>query len=373
MKILHMISTINDNGGIQKILYSYLNELKNSEIRESIIAHEGFDSKLAKAFIDIGCNLYEIEPRKTAGLRYYRLLFNRIRTLSYDIFHIHIGYKSLLPLLISKACHPKAKVIVHVHSNRTSDSITINMIKKLCVIGIKLFADSFFACGKDAAIWFFGTKFFEGHKVYIMKNALPHGVYGFSEEDRIKIRKELGIREDAVVYGHVGTFYEPKNQIFLLEVFKEIHKIDNNSRLVMVGDGELREKLQKKAEDLGINEATYFTGVRTDVPGILSALDVFLLPSLYEGFPMSLLEAQCSGLPCYTSTNVTDEVNVTGLVRYYSLSKSAYDWSQFISMTFEKMDIERYGYKELIQKKGYTIEQSARDLYLKYQQIIEEK
>ena len=325
MRVLHFISTINDNGGVQRVLTSYLLAMKKMDIQNTIIAHGNADSKLANELKSNGCEIRTIMPRSESGRSYFQALYNEIKKLDYDILHIHIGYKGIIPLWISRRCHPESKVIVHIHSNRKGDPFLKRLIVHLCAGIIKRQADALFACGKDAAVGFYGKKSYENRRVFIMRNAISKDTFSFSREARASIREELGIANDTLVFGHVGTFYEPKNQLFLIDVFRDLSIIHKNSVLVIVGGGKLEKQLKERVASLGLKDRVLFTGVRNDVPRLLSAFDAFLLPSIFEGFPMSLIEAQCSGLMCFTSTNVTSEVNVSGHVFYQSLGKKAGD------------------------------------------------
>ena len=147
-------------------------------------------------------------------------------------------------------------------------------------------------------------------------------VFKYYPEERRNIRDEFSIASDVKLIGHVGRFDEQKNHMFLLDVFQKIHQKDSNTKLMLVGKGALEEKIRNRAKELGVYDSVIFTGVRSDVPQILSAMDVFVLPSFYEGMPNTIIESQATGLPCVIADTITKEANITGLVEYLPLGNS---------------------------------------------------
>ena len=178
-----------------------------------------------------------------------------------------------------------------------------------------------------AARYTFGRRAYERGEVVILPNALDLSIYRFDSRGRREVRAEFGLAPDAHVIGHVGRFSGQKNHAFLLDIFAAIHSADPAARLLLVGEGELEQTVREKAERLGLTDAVVFTGVRSDIPRLLSAMDVFVFPSLYEGMPNAVIEAQATGLPCVIADTITREADITGLVRYMPLTASAEAWS----------------------------------------------
>ena len=156
----------------------------------------------------------------------------------------------------------------------------------------------------------------------MLHNAIDSDVFKYDESARLKIREEFGIDGGTTVVGHIGRFMTQKNHGFLLEIFAEYLKSNPNSVLMLVGKGELEERIRQKAEELGITDKIIFTGVRSDIPQILSAMDIFVFPSLYEGMPNTVIEAQATGLPCLIADTITREADITGLVKYLPLGNT---------------------------------------------------
>lgn len=170
-----------------------------------------------------------------------------------------------------------------------------------------------------AAEYTFGPKAVRNGEVHYLRNALDLDAYAFSTEKRSAIRAELGIDAGALVVGHVGRFAHQKNHGFLIEAFAELLKARPDAKLVLVGKGELESEVREKSDALGVLSSIVFTGVRSDVPALLSGFDVLALPSFYEGMPNVVIEAQAAGLACVVSDTVTRQANVTGLVEFLPL------------------------------------------------------
>ena len=159
--------------------------------------------------------------------------------------------------------------------------------------------------------------------------AIATAKYAYSAETRAAVRDNLGITDTTLVVGHVGRLSEQKNQLRLLDIFGEIHRLRPDSALLMVGRGELEESIRRKVEDMGLSDAVRLLGVRDDVPQLLSAFDTFVFPSTHEGLPFTLIETQCNGLPAISADTVTPLVKLGDDVAFLSLSQSDGDWATF--------------------------------------------
>lgn len=184
--------------------------------------------------------------------------------------------------------------------------------------------------------------FGESRRVEVLQNAVDIESYSPSEEKRSAYRKELNIADDTIVIGHVGRFFEPKNHEFLIDVFSELYRKCKKHRLVLVGDGELKGKIEEKVKALSLEDHVSFLGNRLDISGILSAFDIFLFPSLWEGLPLTLIEAQAAKLPCFVSDTVTREVDTSNLMNYIPLEIGAEKWADKI-LSYEKKPVEYNG------------------------------
>ena len=209
-----------------------------------------------------------------------------------------------------------------------------------------------------AAEYTFGPMAMRKGEVHYLRNALDLDAYAFSAEKRTAIRAELSIDADALVVGHVGRFAPQKNHGFLIEVFTELLKSRPDARLVLVGKGELEDEVCAKAEAFGVLGSIVFTGVRSDVPALLSAFDALALPSLYEGMPNVVIEAQAAGLSCVVSDTVTRQADVTGLVEYLPIDNTT-AWAKVLESA---ATVERLDTRTAMTAAGYDISSEAKKL-----------
>ena len=216
--------------------------------------------------------------------------------------------------------------IAHSHSSN-QDKDWKYPIKLFYRAQISKHATALFACGLQAGQWMF-----RGHPFRILNNAIDANTYAFSPSVRTNMRLKLAIPNNAYVVGHVGRFSPPKNHIGLLDIFAEIYRRDNHAMLLLVGDDKckLGEMIHQKIQKLRLENNVIFAGVRTDVNALLQAMDVFVFPSNYEGLPVTLVEAQAAGLPCYVSDHVPSDCILTNLVNIVPLSAPPAIWAENI-------------------------------------------
>lgn len=177
-----------------------------------------------------------------------------------------------------------------------------------------------------AAQYTFGKKEVEANSVFFLHNAIDLNIYKYSESGRERIKKEFNL-QNSTVFGHIGRFNQQKNHEYLINVFEKIKKRRKNAKLLLVGNGELKKKIIRLVREKNLQDDVIFAGIRSDIPDVLSAMDVFVFPSFYEGMPNTVIEAQATGLPCLISDSITKEAAITGLVEYMSLSKRPIDWA----------------------------------------------
>ena len=191
----------------------------------------------------------------------------------------------------------------------------------------------------------------------LRQNGLDLNKFSFNQEGRNKIKKEFSI-EDKLVVGHIGRFNEQKNHVFLLKIFKDINKMNPNSVLLLVGNGELQDKIKQKVKELGLETSVIFAGIRADVPQLLSAMDILVFPSYFEGMPNIILEAQTTGLPCLISDRITEEAKVCDCVKSMPLEKTSSDWANEAMVM--KND-NRHSNDSAMREAGYDIGDVAKD------------
>lgn len=327
MRILEVCVDL-DGGGIDRYLYNYCSRIKDIQFDFAVVENNKIGI-LESKLIEMGCNIFRV-PRQSNGIKQnYNALKKIILQTKYDAVHIHLGYKSAVALLCAKNCGIRTR-IVHAHIAFVPESFFQKALRKGMTFITKRLATSLAACGNDAAKWVWGKKAFDRGMVTVHNNAIQTADYAFSEELRKSARKELNINENTLAVGHVGRICEQKNQIRLVEIFASIHKLRENSVLLLVGyaDEQYKELVLAKARELSVENIVCFLGVRNDVKNLLNAFDVFVFPSLYEGLPFTLIETQCNGLPALSSDAVTNEVKVCECVDFLSLDASNEEWAQ---------------------------------------------
>lgn len=235
-------------------------------------------------------------------------------------------------------------------------------MKKVCLNALKPLLDKIvdvrIAPSDVAADYMFGKRYVKKRNVTYLHNGLNLDEFCYSIEDRNTVREELGIGKKEFVVCHIGRFNYQKNHEFLIDIFAKLHGVDNNTVLLLVGNGELEEKIKNKVRDNQLEHSVRFLGIRNDVNRIMSASDALLFPSLFEGMPNVVIEAQAMGLPCYVSDTITKQAKITDLVSYISLNDSAEKWASTIVL-------EHYGSRfdttNVLRKEKYDIETVTND------------
>lgn len=275
----------------------------------------------------------------------------------YDIVHIHYTTPLRAPYLLAvKQAGVKTR-IYHSHSAYVSGKSQTKMIVyKMMQKGIYKWATHFFACSEAAAEWMYDEKTRNEKDVKVMFNGIDTVKFSFHPDERKKIRTQLGIEEKFVII-HTGRFKDQKNQSFILDVFKYFLSRNANSVLLLLGEGELLQEMKEKATYLGISNVVFFLGVKSNVADYLSAADCYIMPSLYEGLPVAAIEAECCGLPCVFSKNITREVELCPEVSFLGLDESLENWSRKLE---EYKHVKRNPKAaETIKKAGYDVQDCA--------------
>ena len=347
IRVLHVV-TYMGRGGLETMIMNYYRHMDRSRVQFDFLVHRDFEADYEAEILELGGRIYRLPPLNPFSPDYLGKLdafFAEHR--EYRIVHCHLDCMAGIPLKAAKK-HGVPVRIAHAHSSsQTKDG------KYLVKLGfkqvIRRYATDLLACSRAAGEWMFA-----GDDFLVMNNAIDAAQYTHCPEAAARVREELGIPADALVAGHVGRFDLPKNHEFLLRVFAKLPK---NTRLLLVGDGQLRQAAEKQAYELGIADRVIFTGVRTDVPRLLQAMDVFVFPSFYEGLPVSLIEAQASGLPCLISDKVPIECKKTDPVRQIPLSAGEESWAEAV---LEASQMPRTDAAAQIREAGFDIISNAR-------------
>jgi glycosyltransferase involved in cell wall biosynthesis len=353
LRILHVVVNMNRGGAETLIMNLYRNIDRTKVQFDFLTCKEGvFDSDI----LEMGGRIHRIPYISDVGhFNYVKGLKNFFnRNNQYKIVHSHMDKMTGLVLREAKKAGIPFR-ISHSHNTSSEGGIASRVYKWYVGNFINPNATNLFACSNLAAKWLFNYK---SQASKILKNGIECDRFVFSSQIREEVRVELKIAKGVFVLGHVGRFAHQKNHAFLIKLFAEFNKVNQESILLLVGDGPLRSDIENLVLELKLEEKVKFIGIRSDIQRILQAFDVFVFPSLHEGLPVSLIEAQASGLPCLISDNVSKEVDLgMNLVDFISLTDKK-QWVKRIEET-ALMHQSRSVFSESIVSKGYDIRETA--------------
>lgn len=363
LKVLEVVSALGC-GGVERLLLNYLKELHSEEIIIDIVTFDNGKELLTEQFKALGCNIFNVTRMRANAGKMFSELNSIIRNGGYDVVHCHQGYLSLPAISIAKKYNVPVR-IAHSHFAFIPESTKKRIFRKLVTALVKKRATKLYGCGTDAAKWAWGAKIVESNNVKIMNNAINIDNFKFDENARNEIRNEMGL-ENKYVIGNVARFSYQKNHEFLLRSFQKVYEKDKNTVLMLIGDGELMKQTKEIIDSFGIKDAVLLLGAREDVSRLLNAMDLFVLPSRFEGLPVTIVEAQCNGLPCCISDNITREVKVSENAVYLSIDKNAEQlWTKAILNKPNRCEPEQ-AVKNII-KAGYDIKNEAYKLLQEYE------
>ncbi|MZQ83646.1 glycosyltransferase [Paenibacillus sp. 5J-6] len=354
VRVLHAVVNMNRGGAEVLIMNLYRNIDRTMIQFDFLTCKEGeFDAEI----IEMGGRIHRIPYVSDVGHFAYINALNKffLDHSEYKIVHSHMDKMSGFVLRSAKRAGVPVR-IAHSHSTNNEGSFLKRMYKMYAGKSIISNATHLLACSKNAAKWLFKK---EADKADILKNGIECEKFLFSSEVREQVREELNLQTEDVVVGHVGRFCHPKNHTFLLDIFYEFSKLIPNSVLVLAGDGPLRSDIEMKVKKLNLENRVKLLGVRNDINRLLQAYDVFVFPSIYEGLPVTLIEAQGAGLPCVISDVVTKEVDLgVHLIEYSSLFDQAI-WVEKIR-DIAARNRHRETSASILFQKGYDIRHSAK-------------
>lgn len=360
-------------GGIENFLINYLEFLNQEEVQcDFINVFEKAKSEQFYQTIKQKSLIYDLPDYRKHPLKFYKKLKEVQSKRKYDIFHYNMNSAAYIWPLIAAKLVGFHSIIAHAHNSSSDKGAIKEILHYINKIFIKIFANKYFACSEKAGEWFFSKKIIESNDFKIIHNAINVDKFVFSKETRERKRKELNIDENAIVIGNVGRLKKQKNHDFLIDVFYEISKLEKNAVLVIVGYGPLEDELKNKIKSLELEEKVKLLGQRTDVSELMSMMDIFILPSLYEGLPVVGIEAQCAGNLCYFSDTITKETKVIDKTQFLSLDVYPKGWATNILHKYEYYkDSKSTNIEKNIEESGYNVKIEATKLCDFYKELIE--
>lgn len=309
-KILLINTVPTDRNGITNVIFSYYGSDLGKYYQLDYLSINALSDSYIEAINKNGGSYFIVNRSLKNVFRYICSLRNIIKENHYDAVHIHGNSHTLVIELISAFLSNCKVRIVHAHSTN-SNSLFLHIL--LAPI-FNLLCTKRIACGDEAGKWMFGA-----HDYVVIKNGINTSRFAFREDIRNEIRNNLGWNGN-VILAHVGEFSVNKNQVFLVEVLKKLSDVNDAYRLLLIGEGEQRSIVAEKVKEFGLTGNVLFTGKLPNVEKYLNACDIILMPSYYEGFPVTLVEQQANGIRCIISDAITKDVNITGNVSFLPLS-----------------------------------------------------
>lgn len=365
IKIVNIISKL-VYGGTETVLLNYYSKINKDNFEYYIITMEASNQNAIKRMEKIGFKVFIVGDWEKQPIIVGKKICDILSKYKFDIIHSHLSHTNFYFMILGKICGIKVRIS---HSHLTSTDVTVkdklkhNIYKKL----IRFFGTHFMACSEAAAKDLYGNY----NNVYILKNAIDVNKFVYNEEIRTKYRTELKIKKEDILICNIGRMCEQKNQIFLIDIMNNIIRKNNKYKLLIIGEGELENKIKEKIDEYNIQDNIIILSKREDINCLLQAADIFILPSLYEGLGIVLIEAQSAGLPSVASKDVIPiEAKVTGLVNFIDLNKGDLYWSNYLLRIRLK---KRKNYTEEITKQGYNIEIEAKRLENYYLNILNKK
>lgn len=353
-------------GGVEAVVMNYYRHIDRSKIQFDFLCDEDSTNIPYEEIEQLGGRVILIPPYQKV-FKYQKELIRIFKENNYKIVHSHINTLSVFPLRAAKKAEVKVR-IAHSHSTTNKKEWKKNLLKQALRPFSKVYATDYMCCSELAGRWLFGDKAYDSGQVYLLNNAIDLDKFKYNESLRKKKRKELGINDDTLAIGHIGRFVAQKNHTFLIDIFNEVHKKNNNSILLLAGQGPLKEEIENKVKELRLNDSVRFLGQRNDVNELYQAFDVFCLPSLYEGLPVVGVEAQATGLLCELSNDMTKETKVLDTTRFISLNTSYEEWAAIILDDYSKF--KRHDTTSEITKNNFNIKNETSKLENEYSELL---
>ena len=345
-------------GGVESVVMNYYRYIDRTKIQFDFICDDDSTNIPYEEIEKLGGKVILIPPYQKV-FKYHNKLKKILKEGHYKIVHSHINTLSVFSLFAAKCAGVPVR-IAHSHSTTNKKEKKKNLLKQLLRPFSELFATDYMCCSELAGRWLFGDKEYDKGNVYLLNNAIDLDKFKYNETLRKKKRKELGIKDDTLVIGHIGRFVAQKNHDYLIDIFNEIHKKNNNSVLLLAGQGPLMEEIKNKAKELNLDDSVKLLGQRNDANELYQAFDVFLLPSLYEGLPVVGVEAQAAGLLCYLSDDMTKETKVLDITKFMSLNNTPEEWADNILDDVKKY--KRIDTSKEMTAKNFNIKEEAKKL-----------
>lgn len=355
-KILHLVGGM-DIGGTETMLMNLYRNMDREEFEFHFISYYGRKGYYDDEIESLGGMIIHLAPPMNTGLlEAVKNLYKVIKINGYDVIHTHTLFNCGIGVFTAWMAGTKIR-ISHAHTTfDRKESFTKKLYMKIMSLLINIFSTRLLACSNKSGRYLFGEKKISTSKYKFIPNYVDYKRF-INDISKVKVKEELGIEKEIVI-GHIGRLMEAKNHSFILKIIKNLKNRGIKSKALFVGDGNLRKEIEEEAEILGINDSIIITGMRNDTERLVKAMDIFLLPSIYEGFGLVLLEAQAAGIPCLVSEAIQQETDLEiGLMTKMKLSEGPEKWiDTILKILAGKHEISKAERVNAFKRKGYDPE-----------------
>lgn len=368
IRIVHNIASLH-LGGSQAFVMNMYRNIDRSKVQFDFVVtpetKEGFYDEIT----NLGGKIFSCPRYKgTNHIQYNHIQYNKWwddffnEHPEYKVIHGHVRSTASIYLKIAK--RHGLVTIAHSHSTSNGNGISA-IVKRIMQLPIRKQADYLFACSDKAGKWLYGEKAITQQNYYMIPNGVDLKRFEFDVNKRNQMRMTLGIKKDMMILGHIGRLSTPKNHKFLLNVFNKYHKINSNSKLLLVGDGELFDCIKEHIDKLNISDAVIMTGSKQNTEDYYQVMDIFVFPSLWEGLPVSVVEAQANGLQCLISDVITHDVDLTDLIQYLPLDEELWLGAIVEAHKKKRMGLTNENIQRLQPFDALTVANKLQEFYLK--------
>lgn len=363
MKRIAIIAGVLHSGGKRNLIMEYYRHIDRAQVQFDFICDSDSNGIPEEEIKALGGRVYKVAPYKHIGA-HMRETYKILKENHYEIMHAFDNTLNVFPMFLGWLAGVKVRISESISKGDKNEKKTI--VKLALRPFSHWFANYYMANSIDCGIWQFGKKTYDKGNISIFKTVINADDNAYDAVLREQTRKKFGWK-GKVIYGFIGRYVDQKNPLFLIDIFNEIAKKQDNAKLVMIGFGELEAAMHDKIQQYGLQDKVEDLGRRDDIKQFYNAFDAFLLPSLYEGMPVVGIEAQCAGLPIFFSKNITEETTASELAYYIGLDESSDVWAQkIIEMTQDNIPIRR-SHVDDIKKHGFDSYSESRRLQEYYQ------
>lgn len=369
LRVLHIAPGI-DGGGVGGVIFNYLHHMDRSDMYiELCVRDYGHRHLLHDRFDEMGIPVRYVTQRKTSLKKHFMEVTTILKKGRFDVVHCHDQNWSFAYLKMAEKVGVPVR-IAHSHLTQQPNSKCKIMILNCFRPVLKKTATGYFACGTDAGRYMWGDKIVDRGQLYVMNNAVDVKRYAYDAQKAKQLKEQFGFTPERTVIGHIGRFSRQKNHAFLLRIFQSYLSCDSNATLVLIGAGELEEKIKQRVQEWGLTDRVLFLGQRNDVADLYNMFDLFVLPSLYEGLPVVGVESQVNGLPCLFSDTISSEVCILPGTVMMSLKCPAEKWAEQLQNMRAQNTNTRKDSLFYVDQKGFNIEREAKRLKQYYEQEV---